>query len=97
MKEERILIFKVENPCSDNCEIKDITSCKTCNVKKRYYEAKTYDTAIEKMARAMCMRNNQNCKECNFYKDKNRCKKYISGTSAYPLLAEAALKALLEE
>ena len=81
-KEERILIFKVKNPCSDNCEIKDITSCKTCNVKKRYYEAKTYDTAIEKMAKAI--------DEAYL----NRNKDYIFH---FGLLAEAALKALLEE
>ena len=52
--EEKILIFKVKNPCSDNCEIKDIQSCKTCNVKKRYDKAITYDTTIEKMAKALC-------------------------------------------
>ena len=89
MKEERILIFKVENPCSDNCEIKDITSCKTCNVKKRYYEAKTYDTAIEKMAKAMCKQGGiceaTSCGDCTDWMGE------ISE------LAEAALKALLEE
>lgn len=85
-KEERILIFKVENPCSDNCEIKDIQSCKTCNVKKRYYEAKTYDTTIEKMARAIYFEIE---KETETIKSK-----YTFSSKKF---AEAALKALLEK
>lgn len=99
MKDERILIFKVKNPCTDNCEIKDIQSCKTCNVNKRYKKAITYDKAIEKMARAMCGLE-VNCSECDFKTDENRCKRFIAiptdcGYNYYEL-AEAALKALLE-
>ena len=102
MKEEKISIFKIKNPCTNNCGLKDIQSCKTCNVKKQYDEAISYDTAIEKMAKGICRRVynkrcKENCKDCDIKSREKILRETFGMNQIWLGQAKAALNALLED
>ena len=83
-----------------NCEKAKLVNEQICaNCKHAKYRGLPYDTAIEKMARAMCSLE-INCCECSYKNDENRCTEFLRiptdcGYNYYEL-AEAALKTLLE-
>lgn len=60
-----------------------------------FYNTIERKTAIEKMAKAVCMRVMYGCERCAFGKDKEKCEEWIALNHIRE--AEAALNALLED
>ena len=84
-----------------NCEKAKLVNEQICaNCKHAKYRGIPYAEAIEKMAKAMCCLEG-NCHQCPYEHNVNMCKEFLTiptdcGYNYYEL-AEAALKALLEE
>ena len=100
-KEERIMIVADEPYYCNSC--KKMNNCsKDCEGYKewfnrpdtvRHFYSRT--EAIERMAKAFCMRSMYGCNRCVFGKDKEKCEEWIAFNHIRD--AEAALNALLEE
>lgn len=58
-----------------------------------FYNTMPKKEAIERMAKAVCMRAMYGCERCVFGKDKEKCKEWIAFNHIYD--AEAALNSLL--
>ena len=67
--------------------------CKNC--KRAEYDGISRTEAIEKMAKAVCMRAMYGCKRCVFGKDKEKCEEWIAFNHIRD--AEAALDALVDK
>lgn len=89
---KRIFIREVENPCAD-CENK---GCNICNCGEIWKAAIPRSEAIEKIAKAICRIDGEDCETCGFNGNEKGCKKYLE-IGNYITYAETALNALLEE
>lgn len=67
--------------------------CKNC--KRAEYDGMSRTEAIEKMAKAVCMRAMYGCHRCVFGKDKEKCEEWIAFNHIRD--AEAALDALVDK
>lgn len=86
---------EVGNYCSAN-GWKKITNnqCKNCN--KAEYVGITREQAIEKMAKALCRTDGEDCETCGFNGNEKGCKQYLE-IGNYITQAEAVLEDILEE
>lgn len=81
--------------CTKNFSWKPITkdACKNC--KEGKYQGFTRKQAIEKIAKAICRTDVEDCETCGFNGNEKGCKQYLEFGN-YITLAKAALNALLE-
>lgn len=64
------------------------------NIETEKYRVMTRQEAIERMAKAICMKEMFGCERCDYGKNKEKCEAWVAFT--YMNNAEAALNALLE-
>lgn len=100
-KEERIVltvnVFK-EHPCAD-CGNPYKPNCgngkfPACDLKRKYKKGLTKETAIERMAKAMCSSDGESCKQCAVKNNKHACKSVLHD-ELFMQYAKSALNALL--
>lgn len=72
--------IECDEKCFEQCEWKELTGI-------------SHKEAIEKIAKAVCMRTMYGCERCVFGKDKEKCEEWIAFNHIRD--AEAALNALL--
>lgn len=94
MSEKRILIKGVTAPCND-CSGAGENVCDNCNDWDMWNSCFTREQAIEKMAKAICRTDGEDCETCGFNGNEKGCKQYLE-IGNYITLSKAALNALLE-
>ena len=82
--------------CTKNTAWKPITkdACKNC--KEGRYQGITREQTIEKIAKALCRTDGDDCETCGFVGNEKGCKKYLE-IGNYITQAEVALEDLLED
>lgn len=94
MSEKRILIKEVIAPCND-CSGAGENVCDNCHDWYMWQSSPTREQAIEKMAKAICRTDGEDCETCGFNGNEKGCKQYLE-IGNYITLVKAALNALLE-
>ena len=94
MSEKRILIKEVTAPC-DNCCGAGENVCDKCHDWYMWQSSPTRETAIRKIAKAICRTDGENCITCGFNCNEKGCREYLKFGN-YITQAEEALNALLE-
>lgn len=88
-------VRKVGSYCSSAIGWKRISKRKCKNCTEAEYGGVTREQAIEKMAKAICRTDGEDCETCGFNGNEKGCKQYLE-IGNYITLAKAALNALLE-
>lgn len=95
MSEKRILIKEFTmSPCT-GCSGAGENDCDNCYDWDTWNSCLTREQAIEKMAKAICRTDGEDCETCGFNGNEKGCKQYLE-IGNYITLAKAALNALLE-
>lgn len=81
--------------CTKNTAWKPITkdTCKNC--KEGRYQGYTRKQVINKIAKAICLTDGEDCETCGFNDNEKGCKKYLE-TGDYITRAEVVLEDILE-
>ena len=95
MNEKRILIKEVIAPCN-GCSGASENVCDNCYDLDMWQSSPTREQAIEKIAKALCRTDGEDCETCGFNGNEKGCKQCLE-IGNYITLAEAALNELLEE
>lgn len=91
MSEKKILCMEMESPCV-KCGSK---LCSICVSIKRYNSWPTREQTIEKIAKALCRTDGDDCENCGFNGNEKGCKAYLK-IGNYITQAEVALEDILE-
>ena len=95
MSEKRILIKEFTiSPCT-GCSGAGKNDCDNCYDWDTWNSCLTREQAIEKIAKAICRTDGENCITCGFNYNEKGCKEYLK-FGDYITQAKAALNALLE-
>lgn len=95
MKEKRILIREFTISSCTDCSGADENDCDNCCDWDTWNSCLTREQAVEKMAKAICRTDGEDCETCGFNGNEKSCKKFLE-TGDYITQAEEALEELLE-